>query len=409
MSTPLIIAAHGTRDAEGEAVCRALTRRVGGMLPGVDVSVGFVELSDPGIPAALADAVRRTGSRSAVVVPLMLGTGGHVRVDIPEFIQEALGEIPHASVRYARHLGPDPLLVGAVRARMAAAMGEWQPADTTLVFLGRGALVPEANADHVRLARMHFEEGGWRDVEHCFIQVTQPSLPEGLDRAYANGARKLLVMGHWLFPGLLRTWTRQQGAEWAARHPDAEVRFAEVIGDCDELARVVIERYREVLPPDDDEGAPAYLSGLRLRGRRVVVVGGGVVSSRRVPRLLDAGADVVLIAPAATPGLEALAAEGRIAWERRPYAAEDLDGAWYVLAQTDSPEVNALVAAEAEANRTFCVRADDATRGTAWTVTTLNTDGITVGVLGSRDPVRSRNIRDALLATVRSALAQETP
>lgn len=134
-----------------------------------------------------------------------------------------------------------------------------------------------------------------------------------------------------------------------------------------------------------------------------------MVSSRRVPRLLDAGADVVLIAPAATPGLEALAAEGRIAWERRPYAAGDLDGAWYVLAQTDSPEVNALVAAEAEANRTFCVRADDATRGTAWTVTTLNTDGITVGVLGSRDPVRSRNIRDALLATVRSALAQETP
>lgn len=142
MSTPLIIAAHGTRNAEGEAVCKALTERVGRILDGVDVSVGFVELSEPGIPRALADAVKRTGSRSAVVVPLMLGTGGHVRVDIPEFIQEALDEVPHASVRYARHLGPDPRLVGAVRERMAAARGDWQAADTTLVFLGRGALVP---------------------------------------------------------------------------------------------------------------------------------------------------------------------------------------------------------------------------------------------------------------------------
>ena len=87
----------------------------------------------------------------------------------------------------------------------------------------------------------------------------------------------------------------------------------------------------------------------------------------------------------------------------------DIRGAWYVLAQTNSPKVNARVAAEAEASRTFCVRADDATGGTAWTPTTMNADGVTVGVLGSRDPVRSRGVRDALLASVRSALAQETP
>jgi sirohydrochlorin cobaltochelatase len=216
-------------------------------------------------------------------------------------------------------------------------------------------------------------------------------------------------MGHWLFPGRLRTWTFEQAEAWAAAHPDAEVRVAEVIGACDELARVVADRYRETLMDAPGVGAPAYLSGLRLRGRRVVVVGGGAVSTRRVPRLLDAGADVTLISPTATPALDALAADGRIAWVRRAYLDGDLRGAWYVLAQTDSPQVNALVAAEAEASRTFCVRADDATGGTAWTATTMNADGVTVGVLGSRDPVRSRGVRDALLASVRSALSQETP
>ena len=131
------------------------------------------------------------------------------------------------------------------------------------------------------------------------------------------------------------------------------------------------------------------------------------MSTRRVPRLLDSGADVTLISPEATPALEALVAQGRLAWERRRYADGDVAGAWYALAQTDDPRVNALVAAEAEAGRTFCVRADDATGGSAWTATTMNADGVTVGVLGSRDPVRSRGVRDALLASVRSALAKE--
>ena len=44
----------------------------------------------------------------------------------------------------------------------------------------------------------------------------------------------------------------------------------------------------------------------------------------------------------------------------RAYADGDLDGAWYVLACTDDPQVNAAVVAEAERSRIFCVRADDA-------------------------------------------------
>lgn len=408
-ATPLVIAAHGTRDAEGEAVCRALADRVQALLPDRRVALGFVELSSPSIPDALVDVLRGQAEPRAVVVPLMLGTGGHVRVDIPEFIEEALEAVPGARIDYAAHLGPDPRLIDAVRERISAAMGDWAPAETTLVLVGRGALVPDANADHVRLARLHFETGGWQGVEPGFIQVTRPSLPEALDRAYAAGGRQLVVMGHWLFPGRLRTWTFEQAEAWAAAHTDVEVRVAEVIGACDELARVVADRYRETLMDAPGVGAPAYLSGLRLRGRRVVVVGGGTVSSRRLPRLLDSGADVTLISPTATPALEALAVEGRIAWERRAYLDGDIRGAWYVLAQTNSPEVNARVAAEAEASRTFCVRADDATGGTAWTPTTMNADGVTVGVLGSRDPVRSRGVRDALLASVRSALAQETP
>ena len=110
-----------------------------------------------------------------------------------------------------------------------------------------------------------------------------------------------------------------------------------------------------------------YLLGLRLRDRRVVVVGGGAVATRRIPALLDAGADVVLVSPAVTASLEDLAAAGRIRWEPRGYADGDCAGAWLVCACTDDPAVNAAVAAEAEQQRTWSVRADDAQASAAWT------------------------------------------
>jgi uroporphyrin-III C-methyltransferase / precorrin-2 dehydrogenase / sirohydrochlorin ferrochelatase len=149
------------------------------------------------------------------------------------------------------------------------------------------------------------------------------------------------------------------------------------------------------------EGFPPYPSGLRLQGRRVVVVGGGHVAQRRVPRLLAAGADVVVIAPVTTPAVEGLAGSGEITWLPRGYRAGDLAEAWYVIAATDDPDVNARVSAEAEERRIFCVRADDATRATAWTPAVGRHAGVTVAVLGNREPRRSAGVRDAIIAALR--------
>jgi uroporphyrin-III C-methyltransferase / precorrin-2 dehydrogenase / sirohydrochlorin ferrochelatase len=165
----------------------------------------------------------------------------------------------------------------------------------------------------------------------------------------------------------------------------------------------------------------AYLLGLRLRGRRVVVVGGGAVATRRIPALLDAGANIVLVSPAVTASLEDLAAAGRIRWEPRGYADGDCAGAWLVCACTDDAAVNAAVAAEAERQRTWSVRADDAQASAAWTPASGRADdlrpgaaqtgaaqtgatqggSVQVGVL-SGDPRHSAAIRDAIIAGLRT-------
>jgi uroporphyrin-III C-methyltransferase/precorrin-2 dehydrogenase/sirohydrochlorin ferrochelatase len=152
---------------------------------------------------------------------------------------------------------------------------------------------------------------------------------------------------------------------------------------------------------DNAENTAPYLLGLRLEGRRVVVVGGGGVASRRMPALLDAGAEILLVSPEVTASLEALAAAGRIRWQARGYEPGDCAGAWLVCACADSQAVNAAVAAEAEAQQTWCVRADDAAASPAWTPASGRAGNVRVGVL-SGDPRHSAAVRDAIVAGLQS-------
>ncbi|MEU7801664.1 uroporphyrinogen-III C-methyltransferase [Micromonospora arborensis] len=139
-----------------------------------------------------------------------------------------------------------------------------------------------------------------------------------------------------------------------------------------------------------------YPLGLRLDGRRVVVVGGGAVATRRVPALLDAGADVLLVAPELTPALRARVDAGRLHWVPRRFLPEDLDGAWLVQVAIDDPIAAASVSAVAAERRIFCVRADDRTAATAWTPAVTRHGPVTVAVLGGGDPRRAMTVRDAI-------------
>jgi uroporphyrin-III C-methyltransferase/precorrin-2 dehydrogenase/sirohydrochlorin ferrochelatase len=143
----------------------------------------------------------------------------------------------------------------------------------------------------------------------------------------------------------------------------------------------------------------AYLAGLRLAGKRVVVVGGGTVAQRRLPLLIASGADVHVISRTATRAVEAMSG---IILSAREYRDGDLEGAWYAIAATDDPQVNAAVAAEAERRRIFCVRADVAVEGTAVTPASFSYAGLSVGVLAGGEHRRSAAIRSA----IREALQQ---
>ena len=104
----LVTVAHGTRRAGGNEIARQITRGAGVAL-GVESTAAYVELSEP----LLADVVAGLDS-PAVVVPLLLSTGFHVRTDLPR-------ACAGGPVVLGRPLGPDPLLAAAQVARLVAA------------------------------------------------------------------------------------------------------------------------------------------------------------------------------------------------------------------------------------------------------------------------------------------------
>lgn len=135
---------------------------------------------------------------------------------------------------------------------------------------------------------------------------------------------------------------------------------------------------------------------LDVTDRRVVVVGGGPVAARRARGLLADGADVHVVAPALCEDLAELAGAGALRWHARPYAPGDLDGAWLVHTATGDRRTDDQVAADAEADRTWCVRADDAAASSAWTPAVARAGDVTLAVGAGRDPRRAVALRAAL-------------
>ena len=149
--------------------------------------------------------------------------------------------------------------------------------------------------------------------------------------------------------------------------------------------------------------SPTYPVVLDLAGRRALVVGGGPVAARRARSLVEAGADVEVVAPWLCEDLASLVADRAIDWHAREYVDGDVDGAWLVHTATGDRTTDEAVAASAEAQRVWCVRADDASASAAWTpAVARGADGVLVAVSGGGDPGRSRAIRDAVAAALDS-------
>lgn len=250
-AAPLLLAGHGSRDPRAAREFGALLDRLRAKPGAPPVTGGFLELCSPPLTAAVRDLVA-DGHRHLVAVPLVLVAASHAKGDVPAALHRESRRHPGIAFRYGRPLGPHPTLLRLLADRLHAAIGEGERGDTAVLLVGRGSTDPDANAEVYKVARLLWE--GYGDgfagmTETAFVSLARPSVPDGLERCRRLGASRVVVLPYFLFSGVLPDRVAAQAAAYAEAN-GVEVRCAHVLGESDDLAALVLERYREALDGD---------------------------------------------------------------------------------------------------------------------------------------------------------------
>ncbi|MFR9804768.1 sirohydrochlorin chelatase [Pseudonocardia sp. RS010] len=220
MSSPALVAvAHGSRDPRSSTTIRDLVDVARSRAPGLDVRPAFLDFDEPGFGEVLAGL-----AGPAVVVPLLLGSAYHARVDIPAVVAESGA----AEVRVADVLGPDPALLDVAAERLAALGAAPGDPGLGIVLAGTGSSHAAANDVVHRLA------GRWPGAVAGFATAS-PRVADAAAALRERGFRRIAVASWFLAPGRLLDRVHEQvgGAP-----------VAEALGAHPAIADVVLARYR---------------------------------------------------------------------------------------------------------------------------------------------------------------------
>ncbi|WP_327277100.1 sirohydrochlorin chelatase [Streptomyces sp. NBC_01224] len=222
----LLAVAHGTRDRAGIAIYHALLDEIRAQRPGLMVRLSFLDLAPPTPAQVLADL-----HGPVVLVPLLLNTGYHIRIDLPAVRATA----PHLDVRMAAALGPDPLLAAALGDRLTEA--GWSPTRSgsdAVVLTAAGSTDPAAGADTVLMADLLRQRLG-RPVVPAYLCASTPAPADAVGALRAAGHHRVAVARYLMAPGhFARRAQRAGGCLVSAplgAHPD--------------VARLVLKRFDE--------------------------------------------------------------------------------------------------------------------------------------------------------------------
>ncbi|KUM92161.1 sirohydrochlorin cobaltochelatase [Streptomyces cellostaticus] len=238
----LVLVAHGSRDPRALNTVRTLMDRVRQLRPSLPLHLGHIELNEPLLPDTLA----ALGDTPAVLVPLLLGRGYHVKQDIPE-----MAAASPARARVAAPLGPHPLLAEALHARLTEAGWSTPTDDTTrrtsaVVLAAAGSRDPDSATDTRRTARLLAARLGV-PVVPAYASAATPTVATALRALAARGRDRVAIASYFTAPGRFATQCADQ-APWIAAAP---------LGAHPAMARLILHRYDQTQARTEVELASA--------------------------------------------------------------------------------------------------------------------------------------------------------
>ena len=246
----LVIAGHGSRDADGTREFEEALMLLKQRQPDRLITHGFLEFAAPTIDEALRENVRM-GSRKIVMVPGILFAASHGKNDMPVELLSVKPEFPEVEFHYGGPMGIHPLLLKLFQERIISA--EAQSAqmiprhESLLVVVGRGTTDPDVNSNVNKLARMVEEGMGFGSSYVCYSGTAKPLVADGIARAAQMGYRRVVVIPYFLFTGILIKRIYSAIDEVQPKFPDVEVLKAGYLGVHPHVTDVWVEKAREAL------------------------------------------------------------------------------------------------------------------------------------------------------------------
>jgi len=250
---PLVLVAHGSRDPRAARANAALAAAVRRVRPGTAVELAFLDHAGPRAAEVLL-SLEAGGAPRATLVPLLLTSAYHGRVDVPAAVKDAWAAGLRMPVAISDVLGPvggvtPPLLLAALRRRLAAATASaavWDRAGAPLdgvVLAAAGTRDAAARETVAAAARELSGSLGGVPCAVAYASASSPTGTEAVESLRAAGARHIGVASYFLAPGLLH-----ESVVAAARFAGATV-VAEPLGGAVELARLVLSRAQAAREP----------------------------------------------------------------------------------------------------------------------------------------------------------------
>ncbi|MDQ6973832.1 MAG: sirohydrochlorin chelatase [Mariprofundaceae bacterium] len=266
MNDTILLVGHGSREKSGNAEIESFANTWRKRRPDDRIEVCFIEFADTLLDAGLNNAAKN--SKRVIVVPLILGAAGHVKMEIPHHIAHAREHHPDVEFIMAKHLGAGTKVFNALKSELHNAMLALDAPDaknTGVVLLARGSSDKVANGEIAKMARWLFEESDHDMVDLAFTGITFPKVETVVQRQVACGMKQVIILPYYLYTGILIKRIARQVARLSQQYPTISFGLAKYIGFNDAIYELLDERVANAQGKGLDEPHMLECDGCKYR------------------------------------------------------------------------------------------------------------------------------------------------
>ncbi|TDQ40693.1 sirohydrochlorin chelatase [Aureibacillus halotolerans] len=236
----ILYVCHGTRSEAGQQESKQYIRALQSHFDVPMQITSFLELTSPTIPESL-DLMIKKNVHDILIMPILLFSAGHAKVDIPTEADRVLLQYPHVRASYGQPIGDHKTMPAIVEKQVASCGTPPSPEDTILI-VGRGSRDDAATEDFEAIVEAYRHRSGHPNVETCYLAVQKPTFQEAFENALAGGT-KVYVVPYLVFTGLLMNDLEK--AVQMANHQGHQAKLATYLSKHSELMDVFIDRVKE--------------------------------------------------------------------------------------------------------------------------------------------------------------------